>query len=85
MNLITEWKHVLKHAWSMRLAIVSGLLSGAEVILPLFVDALPRGIFAGLSICAAVGSAVARVVSQPKMERRTYQRSDPDYMRGRYD
>ena len=85
MNLISEWKHILKHAWSFRLAIVAGLFSGAEVILPLFVDALPRGVFAGASLLAAVGSAVSRVVDQPKMERRKVARTSPDFHRGEYD
>ncbi len=85
MNLISEWKHVLRHAWSLRLAAVAGLFSGAEVVLPLFVDALPRGVFAGLSVCAAVGSAVSRVVDQPKMERRSKPRPVPDPERHQYD
>ena len=70
MTLIGEWKWVLRKAWSLRLAIVAGLFSGAEVILPLFVTSMPRGVFAGLSVMAAVGSATARIVDQPKMERR---------------
>jgi len=71
MTLIGEWRWVIKKAWSVRLAIVAGLFSGAEVVLPLFVDAFPRGLFAALSVFAAVGSTVARVMDQPKMERRS--------------
>lgn len=67
MKLINEWSSVLKHAWSLRLVILAGLLSGVEVVLPLFTDIFPRGIFSGLSIIAATTAAVARVVAQPKM------------------
>lgn len=70
MNLIPDWKRIIRQAWSVRLVVLSGLFAGAEVILPLFVDALPRNVFALLSMAAAMGGAVARVVAQPKMERR---------------
>jgi hypothetical protein len=33
----------------------------------LFIDVLPRNLFASLSFVAVVGAAVARVVSQPRM------------------
>lgn len=85
MKLLPEWKWLLRKAWSIRLIVLSGLLSGCEVVLPLFVDAMPRNIFAGLSLLAAVGSAFARVVDQPKMERRSRPRSNPDHARADYD
>lgn len=69
--LIPDWKRILRRAWSLRLMVLSGLLSGCEVILPLFVDALPRNVFAGLAMLAAIAGAVARVVAQPAMERRS--------------
>lgn len=69
MNLVQDWKRLVKKAWSIRLAVLSGMLSGAEAILPMFVDEMPRGVFAGLSVLAAVGSMIARVVAQPRMYR----------------
>jgi len=68
MTLLNDWKKILKKAWSVRLVLLSGLLSGVEIILPLYVDTIPRGIFATLSILTAVGATVARVVAQPKMD-----------------
>lgn len=73
--LAPNWKRILKKAWSIRLMVLAGLLSGCEVILPLFVDTLPRNVFAILSMLAAIGAGVARVMSQPKMERRSRPRS----------
>ena len=70
MNLIPEWKWLLRKTWSIRLVILSALLSGAELVLPLFVDVMPRNVFAALSMIAAVAAGVARVTAQPKMERR---------------
>lgn len=71
MTLIAEWKLLVRRAWSFRLIVLSGLLSGMEVILPLFVDSMPRNVFSVAALCAAVGGAFARVVAQPKMDRRS--------------
>lgn len=67
MELLPDWKRIVRRAWSFRLTIIAALLSGAEVVLPLFIDVLPRNLFASLSFVAVVGAAVARVVSQPRM------------------
>ena len=67
MELLPDWKKIARRAWSFRLAIIAALLSGAEVVLPLFIDVLPRNLFASLSFVAVVGAAVARVVAQPRM------------------
>ncbi len=67
MHLRNDWKQILKKAWSIRLIILAGLLSGAEVILPFFSDALPRGVFAGLSMIVVGGAFVARLVAQKDM------------------
>ena len=67
MSLVYDWKRVLRYGWSIRLIVLAGLLSGAEVVLPLFDDAIPRNLFAVLSLLVTVGAVVARVVAQPKM------------------
>lgn len=67
MRLVYDWQRVLRYGWSIRLIVLAGLLSGAEVVLPLFDDAIPRSLFAVLSLLVTVGAVVARVVAQPKM------------------
>ena len=42
MTLKPNWREIFKKAWSIRLGVLAGLFSGAEVVLPLFVDSLPR-------------------------------------------
>ena len=85
MNLVPEWKWLLRKTWSIRLVILSALLSGFEMILPLFVDTLPRNLFAALSMCSAIAAGIARVVAQPKMERRSKPRGKFDGARADYD
>lgn len=66
MKLVPNWREVLRYAWSIRLLILAGVLSGAEVALPLLQDLLPihRGVFAGLSALTVCGAFVARFVAQ---------------------
>jgi hypothetical protein len=67
MELLPDWKKIARRAWSFRLSIIAAIFSGAEVVLPLFIDVLPRNLFASLSFVAVVGAALARVVAQPRM------------------
>lgn len=67
MMLIPEWRRVLHKAWSARLMILAALLSGAEIILPLFNESMPQGLFAALSFLAVAGAFVARIVVQEKL------------------
>ena len=67
MALYPEWKLLLRKAWSIRFAVLTGLLAGVEVILPLFADQFPRGIFAALSIATSIAAIVSRVVLQKEL------------------
>ena len=64
MRLVPEWKRILRKAWSIRLMLLAGLFSGAEVVVPLFVDAMPRNVFAVLCFACVSGATIARVVAQ---------------------
>jgi len=68
MKLAEDWQIILRKAWSIRLAALAGVLSGAEAIVPLFSDSMPRGIFAVLSFVTVFGALVARIVAQPKAD-----------------
>lgn len=70
MHLINDFGRVFMKLWSVRLAIVAGVLSGIEVILPLFIDAIPRGAFAIASFVVTVASIVARAIAQPSIHRK---------------
>ena len=65
--LIPNWRKVLRKAWSVRLMILTALLNGAEIVLPLFSDKFPRGVFAALSFVVVAGAFVARFVAQKEL------------------
>lgn len=68
MKLHDDWKQILRKAWSMRLIILSAVLSGVEVILPMAqpLQVVPAGVFALLSFATTVAAGIARVIAQPK-------------------
>jgi hypothetical protein len=67
--LLDDWRRVARCAWSIRLSIVAALFTAAEVVVPLFGDVLPRGVFVLLAFSASIGAAIARLVAQPEMHR----------------
>jgi hypothetical protein len=69
MYLIDDWRRIAKKAWSVRLMLLAAVLSGAEIVLPLFPDIFPRNVFAVLSFIVVVASMLARFVAQPRMHR----------------
>lgn len=66
MRLIPNWRVVLTKAWSVRLMIVAGILSGFEVALPLIdqVIDIPRGLFAAASGLTVSAAFIARLMAQ---------------------
>lgn len=64
MKLAYDWQRIVKRAWSFHLGALAFLFEGAALVLPIFIDAFPRHIFAGLSLAALAGSMWARVHQQ---------------------
>lgn len=63
---VSNWRDVLKHAWSVRLILAAAVLSGLEVALPLVgqrlpIDDITRALLYFLIVSAAL---VARLVAQ---------------------
>ena len=66
MKLLPNWRSVLSRAWSVRLMVLAGLLSGGEVAMPYFEGVLPveKGTFAALSGLVTAAALYARVIAQ---------------------
>ena len=65
--LLDDWRKIARSAWRIRLSIVAAIFTAAEVVVPLFGDVLPRGVFVLLAFSASIGAAFARLVAQPEM------------------
>lgn len=68
MKPASNWREILKKAWSVRLMVIAALLSGAEIVLPLFPESLPRGLFAALSFVIVAAAFAARIVAQKGLD-----------------
>lgn len=66
MKIAPNWRDLLRRAWSIRLMIFAGILSGLEVALPLLDGFLPihPGVFASLSALTVAAAFVARLIAQ---------------------
>jgi hypothetical protein len=64
MKLASNWRDILAKAWSVKFIILAGLLTAAEVVLPLFFDAIPRNLFAVLIGITTAAALVARLIAQ---------------------
>lgn len=67
MRLVDNWRAVLRRAWSVRLMLLAGLLSGVEAALPFISEVIPMnpralGVLTAGVVMLAV---VARLVAQP--------------------
>lgn len=69
MRLVPNWRAVLRHAWSLRFSAIAAVLSGAEIVVSVFVDNPPmrRGTFAALAFAVTIAAAAARFVAQSKV------------------
>jgi hypothetical protein len=63
MRLLDNWRDVLRKAWSIRLLVLAGVLSGLEVALPLF-GWEPSPWFALFSLAVVAAAFVSRLVAQ---------------------
>lgn len=63
-KLSTDWKRTLKRAWSIRFMLLALFFASAQAILPLFIDDMPRLLFAALTVVAVAGAFWSRLVVQ---------------------
>lgn len=68
MKLYTNWKEIVRKAWSIKFIILAGILSAIEVVLPLFYDYFDRGVFAALSFIAVSAAFISRLIAQKGIE-----------------
>lgn len=65
-RVIPHWRRVLRYAWSVRLIVLAGVLTGLEAVLPLMPDLLPLRPewLASLTFLIVMGALVARFIAQ---------------------
>lgn len=64
MTLHTNWRELLRKAWSVKFMALAFVLTLAEVMLPFFAADVPPNLFALLSGLAVAGAFVSRLIAQ---------------------
>ena len=63
-----DWKWILRRAWSVKLILVAGLLTGLEVFLPLIFDhgllVFAPWIYPVVMLALTMAALIARVIAQ---------------------
>jgi len=67
LGLLEDWRRVARRAWSVRFSLLAAAFSAAEVVVPLFGEVLPRGLFVLLAFSASIGAVIARLLAQPEL------------------
>jgi hypothetical protein len=70
MKLLSNWRQVLRYAWSIRWIALAGVLSGLEIALPLLdgLVPIPPRLFAALAGLATAAAFVSRILAQKEFE-----------------
>lgn len=66
-TLVNDWQRLLRKAWSVRLALLSALLSAIEFGVQYLAPEKSSGAFALVAMFVSLGASVARIVAQPKL------------------
>lgn len=64
MTLVSDWKHILRKAWSVRFIILAGLLSMCEALLWLFPDVIPPAPYAAAIFFVSIAALGSRIMAQ---------------------
>jgi hypothetical protein len=64
MTLKSDWRDVVRKAWSVRFMVLAFVFTMLEVMLPFFDHDIPPRMFAVLSGLAVAGAFVTRLLAQ---------------------
>lgn len=67
MQLIDDWRRVLRKAWSVKLILLAAFFDGLSAVWFVFADGVPHFLFAALGLFFSLAAAVARIIQQPSM------------------
>lgn len=68
IELIEDWRAVLRKAWSLKFSILAAILGGLEVGVQLVKPAgIPNGVFAGVASGVSLFAGIARLIAQTEL------------------
>jgi hypothetical protein len=68
INLVDDWRTILRKAWSVKFNVLAAICSGAEIAVQIWQPAGVRpGVFASIAVCISIAAAGARVMAQKEL------------------
>lgn len=67
MKLYDNWKTIVRKSWALRFMAIAVIGETAQVVLPLYVEEIPRTYYAVLTLLAIAAGMVARLVHQDEI------------------
>lgn len=64
MKLYQNWKTILRKSWALRFMAIAAIGQTAQVVLPLWMDEIPRSEYAVFTLVAIVAGMGSRLVHQ---------------------
>ena len=68
LRLHRDWRRILRRSWSLRLAVLAGVLEAANVACEFIPrETSHRVLLGGLAAAVSLAAALARIVAQPSL------------------
>ncbi|SDG85066.1 MULTISPECIES: hypothetical protein [unclassified Duganella] len=68
IQLIDDWRAVLRKAWSLKFSLLAAVLSAAELAVQFMQpESVPRGVFAAIAGGVSLLAGLARLVAQTEL------------------
>lgn len=66
--LASNWRDIVKKAWSLRLIVLAAVMMAAQEALPYLSDVVPPKVMFVATFLVTIGAGLARVTSQKNLE-----------------
>lgn len=67
LRLKSNWRLIVRKAWSVKFMALAFVFTAVEVALPFFDGGMPKGLFALLSALATAGALITRLLAQKEV------------------
>jgi hypothetical protein len=68
INLVDDWRLILKEAWSVKFNVTAAICGGAEIAVQIWQPAsIRQGVFAGIAFFVSIAATAARVMAQKEL------------------
>ena len=67
MKLYSNWRTIVRKSWALKFMAIAAVAQTAQIVLPLWMDDIPREEYALLILLSIMGGMVSRLVHQDEI------------------